>query len=69
MPYEYLVVRDVDVISATAHGHTGILSILDEVFEDADPDGALVRAVTEGLSRLAPPADLEAPAVDPGGAS
>lgn len=54
-PYEYVCVRGATALGATAHGPTGILSVLDEgFFEDPDPDGALVDAVRDGLAMLAP---------------
>ena len=54
-PYEYVCVRGATALGATAHGPTGILSVLDEgFFEDPDPDGALVSAVRDGLAELAP---------------
>lgn len=55
-PYEYVCVREAVPLASTACAPTGILSMLDDgPFEDPDPDGALVTAVRDGLSELAPP--------------
>ncbi|MDL5351170.1 hypothetical protein [Microbacterium sp. zg-YB36] len=56
LPYEYLVIREAEAESAEGFIHNGIFSVVNEgLFEDPDPDGVLVRAVTEGLSMLAGP--------------